>query len=40
MLAYVSPGLRPALFARAERPNGRRRLCGEAKRRGCAAPGV
>jgi len=28
---------RPALFTPAERPNGRRRKCGEAERRGCAA---
>jgi len=35
-----SPDLRPALFARAEAANAARRVCGEAKRPGWAAPGV
>jgi hypothetical protein len=32
--------LQPAQSARAERPNGRRRRCGEAKAGECRPPGV
>jgi hypothetical protein len=35
-----SADLRPAPRARAEAANAARRQCGEAKPRGCAAPGV